>query len=91
MAYCADSDDQRRGDRLTGRTETIERGIDARGATLASSPGALGAGPNENAACLRLALHPFLPDLQFELVDAGIGTSRIAGAVVLHDGLCASV
>jgi hypothetical protein len=40
---------------------------------------------------LRSARHDFLPHLQFKPVDTRIGASRIAGAVVLHDGLRASV
>src|SRR5277367_3051055 len=39
----------------------------------------------------RSALHPFLAYLQFEPVDAGIGAVGIAGAVMLHDRLRASV
>ena len=35
--------------------------------------------------------HSFFPDLQHQAVNAGIGAGRVAGAIVLHDGLRALV
>lgn len=39
---------------------------------------------------MTIQVQPFLPHLQFKPVDAGLGLSRLPGAVVLHNGLRAS-
>jgi hypothetical protein len=80
--------------------EALGKMIDEMAFVITGDPEYLRQGPQDRAglraaemssADRRSALHPLFAHLQFQPVDASVSAIGVAGAVVLHNGLRASV